>query len=223
MKTGYRPVENLYRIGALGPNVCLVHMVHVVDKEIRMLAETGTNVVHCPSTGLKLNYELSSKGRFPEMLEQGVNLAIGSDAADCSNYADMIRTMYLAAALPKDYRNYAGASCAEDAIEMATINGAKAIGMQNEIGSLEPGKKADVILINMRRPEWYPNYSEVQNLVYSTSGDAVETVFINGRLIMENRKVLTVDENEVMDRCAVLGADLIKRGNIEVPGKWPIL
>jgi len=106
---------------------------------------------------------------------------------------------------------------------MATINGAKAIGMQNEIGSLEPGKKADVILINMRRPEWYPNYSEVQNLVYSTSGDAVETVFINGRPIMENRKVLTVDENEVMDRCAVLGADLIKRGNIEVPGKWPIL
>lgn len=223
MKTGNRPVENMYRIGALGTNVVLVHMIHVADREIRMLKETGTNVIHCPSTALKLNYELSSKGRFPEMLEHGVNVAIGSDAADCSNYADMIRTMYLAAALPKDYRNDAGISFAEDAIEMATINGAKAIGMQDSIGSLEPGKKADVIVINMRRPEWFPNYSEVQNLVYSASGDAVETVYVNGRLIMENRKVLTVDEDEIMDRCAELGDKLLKRGNLQVPGKWPIL
>ncbi|MBM3358785.1 MAG: amidohydrolase [Betaproteobacteria bacterium] len=223
MKTGYRPVENMYHIGALGSNVVLVHMVHVTDREIRMLKETSTNVVHCPSTALKLNYELSSKGRFPEMLEHGVNVAIGSDAADCSNFADMIRTMYLAAALPKDYRNDAGISCAEDAIEMATINGAKAIGMDKEIGSLEPGKKADVIVINMRRPEWYPNYSEVQNLVYSASGDAVETVYINGRLIMENRRVLTVDENEVMDRCADLGKQVLARSGLQVPGKWPIL
>ncbi len=223
MKTGNRPVENMYRIGALGTNVVLVHMIHVADREIRMLKETGTNVIHCPSTALKLNYELSSKGRFPEMLEHGVNVAIGSDAADCSNYADMIRTMYLAAVLPKDYRNDAGISFAEDAIEMATINGAKAIGMQDSIGSLEPGKKADIIVINMRRPEWFPNYSEVQNLVYSASGDAVETVYVNGRLIMENRKVLTVDEDEIMDRCAELGDKLLKRGNLQVPGKWPIL
>lgn len=223
MKTGYRPVENMHRIGALGSNVVLVHMIHVTDREIRLLKETGTNVIHCPSTALKLNYELSAKGRFPEMMEHGVNVAIGSDAADCSNYADMIRTMYLAAALPKDYRNDAGISFAEDAIEMATINGARAIGMEKEIGSLEAGKKADVIIINMRRPEWFPNYSEVQNLVYSTSGDAVETVYIDGRLVMENRKVLTVDEDEIMDRCAVLGDKLLKRSGVQVPGKWPIL
>jgi cytosine/adenosine deaminase-related metal-dependent hydrolase len=223
MRTGYRPVENMYRIGALGPNVVMVHMIHVADREIRMLKETGTNVVHCPSTGLKLNYELSSKGRFPEMLEHGVNVAIGSDASDCSNYADMIRTMYLAAVLPKDYRNDAGISCAEDAIEMATINGAKAIGMDKEIGSLEPGKKADVIVIDMHRPEWYPNFSEVQNLVYSANGDAVDTVYIDGKLVMENRKVLTVDEDEILDRCAALGAQVLRRAGVEVPGKWPIL
>jgi cytosine/adenosine deaminase-related metal-dependent hydrolase len=147
----------------------------------------------------------------------------GSDASDCSNYADMIRTMYLAAVLPKDYRNDAGISCAEDAIEMATINGAKAIGMDKEIGPLEPGKKADVIVINMRRPEWYPNFSEVQNLVYSASGDAVETVYIDGRLIMDHRRVLTVDEDEVMDRCAILGEQVLARSGLQVPGKWPIL
>jgi 5-methylthioadenosine/S-adenosylhomocysteine deaminase len=223
MKTGNRPVENMYRIGALGSNVVLVHMIHVTDREIRMLKETNTNVIHCPSTALKINYELSTKGRFPEMMEHGVNVAIGSDAADCSNYADMIRTMYLAAVLPKDYRNDADLSCAEQAIEMATINGAKAIGMDDEIGSLEPGKKADVIVINMRRPEWYPNYSEVQNLVYSASGDAVETVYVDGKLVMENREILTVNENEVLDRCAILGDRILERSGLKVPGKWPIL
>lgn len=223
MKTGNRPVENMYRIGALGRNVCLVHMVHVTDREIMMLKETGTNVIHCPSTALKLNYELSSKGRFPEMMHHGVNVAIGSDAADCSNYADMIRTMYLAAALPKDYRNDADISSAEQAIEMATLNGARAIGMDHEIGSLEAGKKADVIVINMRRPEWYPNYSEVQNLVYSAAGDSVETVYIDGRLIMENRRILTVDEDAIMDHCAELGEKILQRGKLPVPGRWPIL
>jgi 5-methylthioadenosine/S-adenosylhomocysteine deaminase len=179
-----------------------------------LLAQTHTNVIHCPTTTLKLNYELSSKGRFPEMLEHGVNVAIGSDSADCSNFGDMIRTMYLAAALPKDYRNDAGASCAETAIEMATINGAKAIGMEKQIGSLEAGKKADVIVINMHRPEWYPNYSEVQNLVYSAAGDCVETVFIDGKLVMENRKVLTVDENEVLERCQALAEQVLKRSKV---------
>jgi cytosine/adenosine deaminase-related metal-dependent hydrolase len=222
MKTGRRPVEHLYKLGVLGPNVAMVHMVQVADREIRMLKDSGANVIHCPSTALKLNYELSAKGRFPEMMEHGVNVAIGSDAADCSNYADMIRTMYLAAVLPKDYRNDAGISSAEQAIEMATINGARAIGMEKEIGSLEPGKKADVIVINMRHPAWYPNYSEVQNLVYSASGDAVETVYINGRLIMDNRKILTVDEEQIMDRCAELGDAILKRGKLQVPGKWPI-
>ena len=106
---------------------------------------------------------------------------------------------------------------------MATINGAKAIGMEKEIGSLEPGKKADVIVINMHRPEWYPNFSEVQNLVYSASGDAVETVYIDGKLVMENRKVLTVNEDEILDRCAVLGEQVLKRAGVQVPGKWPIL
>jgi 5-methylthioadenosine/S-adenosylhomocysteine deaminase len=105
---------------------------------------------------------------------------------------------------------------------MATINGARAIGMDKEIGSLEVGKKADVIVINMHRPEWYPNYSEVQNLVYSASGDSVETVFVDGKMIMENRKVLTVDEDEILNRCAELGEQVLARGKLVVPGKWPI-
>jgi 5-methylthioadenosine/S-adenosylhomocysteine deaminase len=221
--TGYRPVEHLYRLGILDSNVSLVHMVHVTDREVRMLAKTGANVIHCPSTALKLNYELSSKGRFPEMLEHGVNVGVGGDASDCSNFADMIRVMYLAAALPKDYRNDPGISAAETAIEMATINGAKALGMADEIGSLEPGKRADIIILNMWSPEWIPNYSEVQNLVYSADGRSVETVYVNGRLIMDDRKVLTVDENEIIGRCMMLSEKLLQRTGVSVPGRWPIL
>jgi 5-methylthioadenosine/S-adenosylhomocysteine deaminase len=221
--TGYRPVEHLYRLGILDSNVSLVHMVHVTDREVRMLAKTKANVIHCPSTALKLNYELSSKGRFPEMLEHGVNIGVGGDASDCSNFADMVRVMYLAAVLPKDYRNDPGISAAETAIEMATINGAKALGMADEIGSLEPEKRADVIIINMWSPEWIPNYSEVQNLVYSADGRSVETIYVNGRLIMENRKVLTVDENEVITRCMELSEKLLQRAGVGVPGRWPIL
>jgi 5-methylthioadenosine/S-adenosylhomocysteine deaminase len=221
--TGYRPVEHLYRLGILDSNVSLVHMVHVTDREVRMLAKTGANVIHCPSTALKLNYELSSKGRFPEMLEHGVNVGVGGDASDCSNFADMIRVMYLAAALPKDYRNDPGISAAETAIEMATINGAKALGMADAIGSLEPGKRADLIILNMWSPEWIPNYNEVQNLVYSADGRSVETVYVNGRLIMDDRKVLTVDENEVIARCMALSEKLLERTAVSVPGRWPIL
>jgi 5-methylthioadenosine/S-adenosylhomocysteine deaminase len=201
--TGYRPVEHLYRLGILDSNVSLVHMVHVTDREVRMLAKTRANVIHCPSTALKLNYELSSKGRFPEMLEHGVNVGVGGDASDCSNFA--------------------GISAAETAIEMATINGAKALGMAEAIGSLEPGKRADIIILNMWSPEWIPNYSEVQNLVYSADGRSVETVYVNGRLIMDDRKVLTVDENEVIARCMALSEKLLERTGVRVPGRWQIL
>ncbi len=221
--TGYRPVEHLYRLGVLDSNVSLVHMIHVADREIEMLAEKKANVIHCPSTALKLNYELSSKGRFPEMLEHGVNVGLGGDASDCSNFADMVRVMYLAAVLPKDYRNDPGISYAETAIEMATINGAKALGMEKEIGSLEPGKRADVIVLNMWSPEWVPNYSEVQNLVYSTDGRSVETVYVNGRLIMDNRKVLTVNEDEVIGHCLQLSECLLQRTGLGVPGRWPVV
>jgi 5-methylthioadenosine/S-adenosylhomocysteine deaminase len=222
-KTGYRPVEHLYRLGVLDSNVALVHMVHVVDREIDLLAETGANVIHCPSCALKLSYELSDKGRFPEMVARGVNVGIGGDAADCSNFADMVRVMYLAAVLPKDYRSDPGISYAETAIEMATINGAKAMGMDNEIGSLEPGKRADVIILNMWSPEWVPNYSEVQNLVYSADGRSVETVYVNGHLVMDDRKVLTINEDEVIGRCLELSDKLLKRTGMRVPGRWPVL
>jgi cytosine/adenosine deaminase-related metal-dependent hydrolase len=188
-----------------------------------MLAETGANIIHCPSTAIKLSYGLSTVARFPEMRAKGVNVAIGTDASDCSNYADMVRLMYLAAVLPKDYRYDAGAGSAGDAIEMATINGAKALGMEDEIGSLEVGKKADVILIGTKDPAWCPMHSEVQNLVYSATGDSVETVFIDGKIVMEDRAVKTVDEEKILEKLEELAVKMRAKSGLEFPEPWPIL
>jgi cytosine/adenosine deaminase-related metal-dependent hydrolase len=112
---------------------------------------------------------------------------------------------------------------AETAIEMATINGAKAMGLEKEIGSLEAGKKADIVIFDTRRPEWRPLHNEVQNLVYSATGDSVETVIIDGRIVMEKRKVLTIDEDEVLAGLEREIADLRTRMKAPVVSPWKFI
>lgn len=223
-RTGMRPVEHLNHLGILDSNVVLVHVIHVNDGEIAALRERRANVVHCPSTALKLVYGLSAFGRFPEMLSAGVNVSLGTDASDCANYQDMIRLMYLAAILFKDYRFDADVMGAETALEMATINGARALGLEREIGSLETGKKADVIIVDMTGPEWIPLYNPVQNLVYSASGSSVETVIIDGRVVMYRREVQTVDEQEVLARCQTLAQGVLARSGVPaMHTKWKVV
>ena len=219
---GERPIEHLYNIGALGKNVVLVHMIHLNSREIEMLAETKTNVVHCPNTAMKLAYGLATFGKFPELSEAGVNVSIGTDASDCSNFNDMVRLMYLSAVTPKDYRYDAAAGSAEKAIEMATINGAKALNMEKQIGSLEAGKKADISIFDMHRPDWVPLYNEIQNLVYSAQGGSCESVIIDGKFVMENRVVLTIDENEIVDRIQFRANKISKKLKLPLysPWKW---
>ena len=222
-KTGYRPVEHLYHLGVLGPNVVLIHMLHVNDREIQMLRETGTNVTHCAPTALKLVYGLSAFGRMPEMLNAGVNVAIGTDASEVCNHYDMVRLMHITALVWKDARFDAGAMTAEKVIEMATINGAKALGMEKEIGSIEKGKKADIAILDMSRPEWIPLLNVVQNFVYSASGDSVDTVIVDGEIIMENRVVKTIDEKEVLRKAQELGEDVLNQSGVEPFGTWKIV
>ena len=222
-RTGERPVEHCYKLGVLGPNVVLVHMHHVNYREIQMLKETGANVCHCPSTAFKLVYGASAFGRFPEMLDAGVNVVLGTDASDCANHHDMVRLLHLTALMWKDARFDAGAMTAEKVIEMATINGAKALGMEKEIGSIEKGKKADILLFDMSRPEWIPLLNVVQNFVYSASGDSVDTVIVDGEIIMENRVVKTIDEKEVLRKAQELGEDVLNQSGVEPFGTWKIV
>ena len=165
---------------------------------------------------MKLAYGLATFGKFPELSEAGVNVSIGTDASDCSNFNDMVRLMYLSAVTPKDYRYDAAAGSAEKAIEMATINGAKALNMETQIGSLEAGKKADISIFDMHRPDWVPLYNEIQNLVYSAQGGSCESVIIDGKFVMENRVVLTIDENEIVDRIQFRANKIAKKLKLPV-------
>ena len=210
-KTGKRPIAWLEDLGVLGPNVLLVHMVVVDDTEIKILKDYDVKVVHCPTTALKLVYGLSTFGKFVEMTNAGITVALGSDASDCSNHHDMIRILNLPALLFKDFRLDAYAMTAEKAIEMATVNGAKAMGWERDIGSLEKGKKADLIILDMKKPEWIPLHNEIQNLVYSASGDSVETVIIDGKIVMEEKVVQNMDEAEVLAKVQESGEKLLKR------------
>jgi cytosine/adenosine deaminase-related metal-dependent hydrolase len=221
-RTGLTPIAHMERLGVLGPNVALVHMIHVTDEEIAILKRHEARVIHCPTTALKLTYGLSRAGRFPEMMEAGVTVAIGSDCGDCSNYNDMIRVMYLAALLFKDARFNAKIMGAETALEMATLAGARALGLENEIGSLEPGKKADIVLVTTRRADWVPVHNEIYNLIYSASASSVDTVLVDGCPILEGGIVKTVDEAEVLARTQELATDVRRRAGLEPTYRWPV-
>jgi len=198
-------------------------MIHVDDTEIRIVKKYGAKVVHCPSTALKLVYGLIMFGRFPEMMNEGIPVALGSDAAECSNHHDMVRILNLSALVFKDMRFDPYVINAERAIEMATINGAKVMGLENEIGSLEKGKKADLIVFNMKRPEWVPLHNEIQNLVYSATGNSVETVIIDGKMVVENGVVKTIDESEVLAKVQEFGERLVKRTGRSIATSWKFL
>lgn len=222
-RTGRTPIAHLERLGVLGPNVVLVHMIHVTDEDIAILKRHDTKVVHCPTTALKLTYGLSRAGKFPEMMDSGVTVAIGSDCGDCSNYNDMIRVMYLAALLFKDARFNAKIMGAETALEMATLAGARALGLENEIGSLEPGKKADITLVSTRRADWIPVHNEIYNLIYSASASSVDTVLVDGRVILEAGRVLSVNEEEVLERTQQLAVAVRRAAGLEPSYKWPVV
>lgn len=220
---GERPVEHMYRIGALGPNVYLNHMVCVEEFEIPFLAETDTKVSHNPSAALKLAKGTTRMGKFPEMLAAGVTVCLGCDSANSSNFSDMVRAMYLAALLPRDARLDPTATVPEQVVEMATVNAARAFGWGDEIGSLEPGKKADITLFDTRQANWRPLWNVVNNLVYAATGDSADTVIVDGRILMEGRKLLTIDEDEVRGKVQELSGKLLDRLGLQVTSRWPVI
>jgi len=161
--------------------------------------------------------------RFQEMRAKGVTVCLGCDGVNSGDHKDMFRSMYLAATLPKDAKLDPEAITAEEVIEMATLAGARATGWEAELGALEPGKKADIIIINTDRPEWVPTYNYVYSLVYTASGDSVDTSIVDGRVLMEDRRLTTIDLDEVHARCRELAPKLAARAKVKPQSRWPIL
>lgn len=220
---GQRPVEHMHAIGALGPEVVLNHMTALEDFEVELVAETGTMICHNPSSALKLSKGVTQTGRFPELLRSGVVIGLGTDASNASNHSDIFRAMSLAVLLPRDARVDASVTVAEDGLDMATRGGARVSGWGDCIGQLRPGFKADLIVVDIDRPDMNPGLNVLQDLVYSATGSCVRHVVIDGRLVMENRELRTIDERLVLTKARERAVALLDRINHRIEYRWPVV
>jgi cytosine/adenosine deaminase-related metal-dependent hydrolase len=220
---GQRPMVHLAELGVLDVEPVMTHCVHVDDQELDLMAAKGTHVSHCPTTCLKVSYGITQVGRIPEMVAKGINVAIGTDGNNASNYSDLMRATYLVAGLFKDARTDPQMFPAEMAYEMATLGGAKALRLEDQIGSLEPGKKADVVLHDTDRPEWRPLLNVVNQLVWSADGRGVHTVLVDGRIVVEAYRMTTIDEDRLWEAVQRAGEAITVRSGLPDKAKWPIL
>ena len=197
--SGKRPIERLHELGLLSPRLLAVHMTQVTDEEIALVAETGTHVMHCPESNLKL-----ASGFCPayQLQQSGVNITLGTDGAASNNDLDMISEMRTAALLAKAVANNASALPAEDTLRMATINGAKALGLDTEIGSIEIGKSADIASIDLSGIENQPVYDPISQLVYSAGRENVTNVWVAGNHLLKDRELTTLDEKAILQKAA---------------------
>lgn len=195
-ETGRRNVAYLESLGISGAHVVLAHCVHLDDQEMETLARTKTNVAHCPSSNLKLG---SGIARVADMLSSGVSVSLGADGAPCNNRLDMFTEMRTAALLQKALHG-PEVLPAGRALRMATIDGARALGLEKEIGSIEAGKRADVILVDLNRPHTSPRGDDVvSTLVYSSQASDVRTTLIDGQVVMRDGGLLTMNEASVIE------------------------
>ena len=217
--TGKRPIVHLAELGALGSNVCLTHMVHVDEAEIDLMAAHGMSVVHCPGAALKGGFGTTSHGRFPEMAARGITIMLGTDGAD---HADLMRCVTLMASMFKDARRDTSVFLASQALEMATVNSAKAMGLTDQIGSLEVGKKADLVCHDTDRPEWRPLLNPVAQLVWSANGSGVHSVWVDGKRVVDNYRCTTIDENRLYAEAQIAAEAITGRSGLPNTCPWPI-
>jgi len=196
-KNGTRPLSRLQDLGLMIPNLQCVHMTQIIEEEILMLADSGVSVVHCPASNLKL-----ASGFCPtaQLLDAGVNVALGTDSGASNNELNMLNEMRLAALTGKGTSADASSLTAWDVLAMATINGAKQIGLNDHIGTLESGKFADITAVNLNQINTIPVYDPVATLVYSAQASQVSHVWVAGQLNVEDGKLLNVNKETLLDK-----------------------
>ena len=205
---GMSPVQYLEKIGVLGPEIVAAHCIFVDEADRKLLAERGVGCVHNPSSNMMI---ASGVSPVPEMRAAGIAVGLGTDGpAGSNNDLDLMEEIDLAAKLAKISKMDPLALNAKTVVEMATIDGARALHMDKEIGSLEAGKKADLVLISLREPNAVPMYDVYAQIAYSLKASDVDTVVIGGRVVMRERKLLTVDEPGVLERAREYG-ESVKR------------
>jgi 5-methylthioadenosine/S-adenosylhomocysteine deaminase len=197
--SGKRPLQRLAELGLISPRMLCVHATQLNDEERTLLGASGTTVVHCPESNLKL---ASGFCEVAKLLAAGVNVALGTDGAASNNDLDMFSEMRTAALLAKAVAGDASALPAAQALQMATLNGARALGLENDIGSLEIGKYADLLAVNLSALNTQPLFNPASQLVYSTNSRQVSHVWVAGRLLVDNGQLTTVDSHAVRTEVA---------------------
>jgi len=207
-KYGKTPVRHLDSLGLLDSRVVADHCVVLDEEEIALLAARGVRVAHCPESNMKL---ASGVAPVPELLAAGVTVGLGTDGAASNNDVDLFGEMDSAAKLHKVHRLDPTVMSAETTLNLATMGGAKLLGAEKLVGSLEPGKKADIIVLDLNKPHLTPMYNIPSLLVYAATGADVVHSLINGRLVMRDRRLTTIDEETVMDRVTGIGKRIAGR------------
>jgi cytosine/adenosine deaminase-related metal-dependent hydrolase len=200
LRFGTRPIERFNALGILSHRFVGTHMAWLSEREVELLEATGAGAIHCPSASMKGAYGALSKGRFPELIAAGANVGLGTDGPAAACFLDMFREVHLTATGHKEARLDWTVISPYQALELATIGSARAMLLADEIGSLEPGKKADVILLDLMQPAMVPWNEDnlLANLVYSGTGSLVRTVLVEGRTVVRGGEVLTMDEPAIL-------------------------
>lgn len=205
---GKSPIKHVYDLGIFKQPTIAAHCVHVNDEDIKILKDNNVSPVYNPSSNLKL---ASGFAPVDKMLKENINVALGTDGSSSNNNLNMFEEIHIASIVNKAVNMDAVSVKAIDALRMATINGAKALKWDDEIGSIEVNKKADIILIDLDKPHLYPLHNLISLLAYSVQGSDVDTVIIDGNIIMEKRELKTLDEEKIMYNVQRLSHDLINR------------
>lgn len=221
---GTTPVGRYRELGLLARNCYLVHMGWITDEDVDAVVEADVSVCHCPSASMFGGFGCVTHGKFPELIARGVRVTLGSDACAISRFLDMVRIMYLAACAHKDVKTDSTVIGAHKAFEMATVDAAKALMWDDEIGSLEVGKKADIVIADATGLEWEPNPLDnpIGNLVYSSNGSAVSSVIIDGRVVMEERTFRDFDLDRFTAEARAASHSVLARMGVTVRRPWPL-
>ena len=217
---GLSTVENLNKLGALGPNLLAVHTVWLTDREIDLFRLYDVKVSHNPAAAMKV---VLGFARIPEMLDKGINVSIGTDGAPSNNRMDMMREMYLTSLIHKGRTLNPKAVPAEQVLEMATIHGAKCALLDKEIGSLEVGKKADLIILNPDTIHSLPLHDPVANIVYTMSSENVDSTMCDGKWLMKEREVLVVNEKELLEKVKEQAKKVMNKAGVKITNMFPVI
>jgi cytosine/adenosine deaminase-related metal-dependent hydrolase len=213
-KHGKWPVARVATAGGLGANLVIAHCVAVEDQEIVLMRDAGTKVAFCPATSVKLAKGATRIGKYPEMMAAGMDVGLGTDGVSAGGNMNLMRQTYLVAGMFKDCRMDSTLVGARKALRMATVEGARALGWGDDIGSLEVGKKADFVLFDLDHSEWAPYGDPLQAVVYSASPASIAQTWVDGKALYCGGQVVTVDERALRTEARRRAADVVKRAGL---------